>query len=542
MSPLVITGMHRSGTSATARLLQQAGLDVGSQLIAPTLDNPLGYYEDIEFCDLNLDLVAAGVGDDPQHRPDWAFADRIVPSLLTPLRPRAEALLAARSERGHAWGFKDPRTAVLLDFYDELAPDARYLFVYRAPWEVLTSLLSTQERPLHGRADLAVHAWTIYNTRLLEFRERYPLRTVLVHLDAVARQPDEVIDLVQAQGPSPVRLDAAGAREAFVGRLIRRTDASSALAELLAADHPEAMDVYARLEASADLPAQRPTASRCALAVEIETLRGVLDVAAVLVGVPAVGVEDATRIARPAAGAAPGESADAAIARLPDDLVAILFDGQLRRDALTTAVAALQDDPGLAAVLLAPGTLPQPAFEHDPRSRAEAGAGVVVRRATWLATRGFAAVQAPAGYEGWTFAVACTARGARVARIAGALHLPGAERDDADVRRRVLDAVAAGLALGEDAEVRARNAEVAAQAADERADRAVALAVAAEERASAADAEQARVLGLLGQMQSSRTWRLAARWWRFRNLFRSTRPSTRVIMKDRRASSTADPS
>ena len=461
---------------------------------------------------------AAGVGDDPQHRPDWAFADRIVPGLLTPLRPRAEALLAARSVRGHAWGFKDPRTSVLLDFYDELVPDARYLFVYRAPWEVLTSLMSTQERSLQGRADLAVHAWMFYNERLLEFRELHKERTVLVHLDAVAQQPDEVIARVQVQaaGPGLAPLDAAAAREAFEGRLLRRIDASSTLAELLAADHPEAIDVYARLEAAADLPAQNPTASHSTLHVDIETLLGALEVAAVLVGAPADGVEDSTRVALPAAGAAPGESADVAITRLPDDLVAILFAGQLRPDALRTAVRAMHDEPDLGAVLLAPGGLPQPALEHDPRSSAEAGAGHV-RRATWLATRGFAAAQAPAGYEGWTFAVACAAQGSRIARINGALHLPGAKGDDAYVRRQVLGAFAARP------EWNAAGAEAAARTANERADRAEELAAAAEQRAHASAAERDRVLGQLEQMQSSRTWRFAVRWWRFRKLLRSPR-------------------
>ena len=379
--------MHRSGTSATARLMQRAGVDLGTRLLAPTLDNTLGYYEDVEFCDLNLALVAAGVGDDGQSHPDWAFADRIVPSRLAPLRPRAAKLMADRGEREHPWGFKDPRTAVLLDFYDDLAPDARYLFVYRAPWEVLTSLMSVQARPLHGRADVAVHAWTLYNARLLEFREQHPERTVLVHVDAVARRPEAVIRLVQAQAVTP-KLDGAAAGDAFVGRLLLRSEVSSALAELLAADHPEAMEVYARLEAAADIASLEPAPSRGAPRVDIETRRGPLAVAAALVGAPADGVEDTTRVARPAADASPGEAADTAVGLLPDDLVAVLFDGQLRPEALAAAVTALQDDVELGAVLLAPGDVPQPPCAHDPLSTAEAGAGVVLRREAWLAPAG----------------------------------------------------------------------------------------------------------------------------------------------------------
>ncbi len=490
--PLVITGMHRSGTSATARLLQHAGLDIGSDLLAPNLDNRLGYYEDLEFCDLNLALLAAGIEDAPEYRPDWAFADRIVPSRLAPLRPRAQELIAARHALGHAWGFKDPRTAVLLDFYDDLLPEARYLFVYRAPWEVLTSLMSTQQRPLHGRADVAVRAWTTYNSRLLEFRQRHPERTVLVHLDAVAQQPEAVVALVQdrAEGLALAQLDAAAAGDAFVGRLLRRTDAASPLAELLAADHPEALAVYDRLEADADIAALEPRRSRGEPQVEIEVRSGPLPVAAVLVGAPADGVEDTTHVARPAAGVAPGEAADASIGKLDDELVAVLFAGQLRPQALTAAVAALENDAGIGAVLLAPGDVAlQPAVEHDPLSAAEGGAGIVVRRATWVAAHGFAATPGPAGYEAWAFAVACLAAGWRTARVAGAIHLPDAAGDDADVRRRTLAAHPA-LAV--------RRAEQAA------------------ERADAAETERARAVLEVEQLHATRAWRLVGCWWRVR--------------------------
>ncbi len=386
--PLIIAGMHRSGTSATARLLEQSGLDVGGRLLYPSLDNTLGYYEDVEFYDLNLALVAAGVGDDPRYSPDWAFADRIVPSRLEPLRPRAVELLAGRGARGRAWGFKDPRTTVLLDFYDDIVPEARYLFVYRAPWEVLASLMNTQQRLLHGRADVAVHAWMVYNAQLLEFRERHPERTVLVHVDAVAERPDAVIGLAQAQlrALAPAELDPASARDAFVGGLLKRTDATSALAELLAADHPEAMAIYDRLEAAADIAALDSAPSRGAPPVSIETTPGTLPVAAVLVGAEPDGLEQTTSVARTAGGRAPGELADAGVGQLADDLVAVLFEGRLRPEALTAAVTTLQEDPEIGAVLLAAGDAPQSPSEHDPLSGVDAGAGVVLRREAWLAT------------------------------------------------------------------------------------------------------------------------------------------------------------
>lgn len=495
--PLIIAGMHRSGTSATARLLELAGLDVGGDLLAPSVDNALGYYEDLEFCDLNLALLAAGVGDDPRHRPDWAFAEHLVPERLEPLRPRAAALSAGRCARGRAWGFKDPRTTVLLDFYDGLMPGARYLFVYRAPWEVLTSILGTQDRPLRGRADVAAKAWATYNARLLEFRERHPERCVLVHVDAIAAQPEAVVRLAQVQldalAPG-TRLDAGAARDAFAGRLLRRADATTPLAELLAADHPEAMAVYARLQAAADIPGlDADLAPTEPPHVDVEALDGTLGAAGVLAYAPADGLEGTTRLARPAAGATPAAAADAGFLALPDELVVVVFAGQIRPDGLARAVAALQADPGLEAVLLPAGDVPGPAVAHDPLGAAPEGAAVVLRRGAWLATRGFSATTPPPGFEAWTLAVGCVAGGGRVARVDGALHLQGVADDDTAVRRQVLE----------------RHPALAASAALD----ALARAQRAERGATDAEAARDRLARDLEQLRATRAWRLAAGWW-----------------------------
>ena len=286
VAPLLITGMHRSGTSATARLLQGAGIDVGTRLLPATLDNALGYYEDVDFYELNLALLTAGIGDDPRYQPDWAFPERLVPSRLERLRPQAVKLLAARDAIDHPWGFKDPRTTLLLDFYEELVPEARHVFVYRAPWDVLASLLNIKPRPLHGRADVAVRAWTSYNQRLLDFRASHPGRTVLAHIDAVSERPQALIGLVQATayGDGVASLDAAAANGAFVPSLLNRTEMDSALAELLVADHPEAMSVYNRLEAEADLASSAAMPLGPSATVELDTASGALPVAAVIVG------------------------------------------------------------------------------------------------------------------------------------------------------------------------------------------------------------------------------------------------------------------
>ena len=49
MSPLLILGMHRSGTSLAASLLESAGLHVGQRLLGANASNPRGHFEDEDF-------------------------------------------------------------------------------------------------------------------------------------------------------------------------------------------------------------------------------------------------------------------------------------------------------------------------------------------------------------------------------------------------------------------------------------------------------------------------------------------------------------
>lgn len=502
--PLIVTGMHRSGTSATARLLQHAGLDVGGRLLGPGLDNPTGYYEDLDFCALNLALVSAGVGDDPRYQPDWAHAERLVPARLERLRGPAQALVAERAARGTPWGFKDPRTAVLLDFYESLAPDARYLFVYREPWDVLASLLRTQLRPLQGRACVAVRTWITYNTRLLDFRERHPERTTLVHVDAVATDPTAVLELVARRAgestwaPTPTavaKLEAGPGT--FDAGLLRRTDADGPLAQLLAETHPEAQALYERLDAAADLPGIPPRDDDGALTpVALRNGTGRLGVGAVMVRGEGDNLDDATVVARAAPAGDAARAADLAVQEVPGQLVAVVFDGHLRPDALALGVEALREDDGLSAVLFGAGRreLGQ-AVGHDPLAGdgTDPGAAILVRREDWLAARGFAGGAPAVGAEAWTFAVGCLARGGRVARVGQAVHLHRVDCDEPGARRRVMarhPELAARRRL--DAELRAQTR-------------------AAKLRAATAESERDKLLAQLEAQRASRPRRLRSR-------------------------------
>ena len=54
---LVILGMHRSGTSAFSGLLNILGINLGSNYLNPSQDNPKGFFENFNISQLNEKIL-----------------------------------------------------------------------------------------------------------------------------------------------------------------------------------------------------------------------------------------------------------------------------------------------------------------------------------------------------------------------------------------------------------------------------------------------------------------------------------------------------
>src|SRR5215213_1037932 len=107
--PVAIVGMHRSGTSMIAKLLQLAGLNLGdeAELMPPAEENPEGFYEHLQFVRLNDEVLnVAGAGWDCPPVPEFDWND----AALDSFRDRARSLASPLEER-LPWGWKDPRTS-----------------------------------------------------------------------------------------------------------------------------------------------------------------------------------------------------------------------------------------------------------------------------------------------------------------------------------------------------------------------------------------------------------------------------------------------
>ncbi len=266
---LIITGMHRSGTSLVASLLQQSGIQIGSRLVPPGRANPHGFFEDADFVDFHRTaLRERGL----THIVSEEF--RFEPTLDEV--SRAKALIQERSQESK-WGWKDPRTTLFLDFWYQLLPQASFLFLYRHPLEVLLSLIRRGDPHVAGIVE-GLQAWCIYNTRIIDFFKRYSRQCVLCHIYSLIDQTEMFNDLVTQK----FELDAKISKEtldalynrADLRRLTQSVDIDSALSRIF----PYAAQVYRQLENIADLHSMLDESRVARLSVfsALETILGAL--------------------------------------------------------------------------------------------------------------------------------------------------------------------------------------------------------------------------------------------------------------------------
>ncbi|MFB0516301.1 MAG: tetratricopeptide repeat protein [Candidatus Neomarinimicrobiota bacterium] len=181
--PVCITGMHRSGTSMVARILNLCGLYLGpeDQLMPPDEGNPTGYWQYPHIDRLTEDILAHfAAGWDfllPPMPPNWELDPA-----LTPYRKKARQLIRTMA-RQQPWGWKDPRCSLTLPFWKSLLPGLKVIVCLRNPVETARSL--TQHT---GSTDaFSYNLWLRYYQRILADTD--PDDRLITHYDVYFIDP-----------------------------------------------------------------------------------------------------------------------------------------------------------------------------------------------------------------------------------------------------------------------------------------------------------------------------------------------------------------
>src|SRR5262249_39762815 len=196
-------------------------------------------------------LVDATLPDDGGHR-DWGWTEneRLDRDRFQEFREPAQALIAGRVRSGRRWGWKDPRTTLLLDFWDALLDDPRYVLVYRFPWAVADSMQRLGVDIFLRHPDYAYRIWSFYNRHLLDFHRRHRDRSLLVSTDALLRRPERLRELLAGVG---LEAPEAAVRDLVHRELFQWLDRGYPMISLAAGTHPEGGGLLADLDAEADL-------------------------------------------------------------------------------------------------------------------------------------------------------------------------------------------------------------------------------------------------------------------------------------------------
>lgn len=174
MTCFVVLGMHRSGTSLTASMLKEMGVDMGKQFIVGDSNNPNGYYEDIDWLQVNKDILIRAGGD-------WKsiVTRKDVLGAIPDSEEQINAVIDKKNIPGKKWGFKDPRTCITIWAYHARLTNPRFIVVSRNMPGIISSL-----NRAHGKGnwvDLVKH----YNAHVVSFLDLHPYPVHYMNYDHI---------------------------------------------------------------------------------------------------------------------------------------------------------------------------------------------------------------------------------------------------------------------------------------------------------------------------------------------------------------------
>ena len=196
---LIITGMHRSGTSLTASWLEKCGLTMFDKMPGDT-GNELGHFEDLQIVKFHRAVIKRCCGKKSKgwlvnHKGELAFNEKE--------KEIAKTIYINKAEKGLEWGWKDPRTALFLYEWKKIFPEIKILCTWRPCLNVVDSLTRRSKKAnakvFKISACQAIKNWIIYNNKVLDFKSHYPDDIIIVPLDLIINRNNNFFEFMTQQ-------------------------------------------------------------------------------------------------------------------------------------------------------------------------------------------------------------------------------------------------------------------------------------------------------------------------------------------------------
>jgi GT2 family glycosyltransferase len=185
---VLVLGMHRSGTSMLARLVNLCGAYIAEpfEIMAPSPDNPAGYWEPKQLVEINRTILS-------QMDCSWcSLPAQMLPGSLENVDATVvsdmKRFLSCDVPQDRSRVLKDPRMSALLPLWRELLARPVALIVWRNPVDVAKSLEARDRFP----ASVSYALWEQYTRSAIEASEGMP--RMLVSFDRFIREPKSSIE------------------------------------------------------------------------------------------------------------------------------------------------------------------------------------------------------------------------------------------------------------------------------------------------------------------------------------------------------------
>jgi hypothetical protein len=186
LKTIIVLGMHRSGTSTVAGILYKIGINMGQKMLGKNHSNPLGYFEDKEFVDLNNRILGTSGGnwDSPP-------SEKNIIAQKNKFEKEIRNLVSIKNkDNSKYWGWKDPRTSLTIQLYLPYLKNPCFIVCHRQAKAVTESLLQRDRIEIREGRKL----WEIYEKRIdIFFKEFSKLKRLDLHYENVIAEPEETV-------------------------------------------------------------------------------------------------------------------------------------------------------------------------------------------------------------------------------------------------------------------------------------------------------------------------------------------------------------
>lgn len=222
--PIIVLGMHRSGTSLVAELVGRWGAFGSDDFLPADYRNPQGYWEYAPLVHFNRRLLAKVRSQSfvpPSDQDEETLG--VLASTGSWRNEGLQLIAAMETSTASAWYWKDPRLAITLTFWQKLWSEPVYVIVVREPLDTALSLKKRDGLPLTA----GILLWQRYMSAILQRTEMHSRRIFVQYERLLSEPADEcrrLCDFLEkhsSQGETTSKNDRIAAMLAAVNPRLR---------------------------------------------------------------------------------------------------------------------------------------------------------------------------------------------------------------------------------------------------------------------------------------------------------------------------------